>query len=98
MNLVDLQTLAVISVLTTLGTQAVKAMFNKGGFNYISNIIAAILSVIISAFIVVIYPWVNGTPITPQIIYSGVATAFCAVLCATLSYDKVVATLKQLNE
>lgn len=97
MNLVDLQTLAMISVLTTLATQAIKTMFDKGGFNYVSNIIAAVMSVIISAFVVVVYPWVNGVPITSQIIYSGVATAFCSMLIAELGYDKVIDTLKELR-
>lgn len=97
MNLVDLQTLAIISALTTLTTEAIKTMLKKGGFNYVSNIIAAIVSVILSAVIVVVYPWVNGTPITAQIIFSGIATAFCAVLVATLGYDKVLQTIKELN-
>lgn len=97
MNLVDLQALAMISVLTTLATQAIKIMFDKGGFNYVSNIIAAIVAVIISVFVVIVYPYMNGVQITSQIVCSGIATAFCAVLCATLSYDKVVATIKDLT-
>ena len=97
MNLVDLQTLAMISVLTTLATQAIKTMFDKGGFNYVSNIIASVVSVIISMFVVVVYPYVNGVPITSQVICSGIATAFCAVLCACISYDKVIQTLRDLN-
>lgn len=97
MNLVDLQTLAMISVLTTLATQAIKVMFDKGGFNYVSNIIAAIVAVVISAFVVIVYPYMNGVQITSQIVCSGIATAFCAVLCACISYDKVIQTLRDLN-
>ena len=98
MNLVDLQTLAGISALTALATEAVKIMLDKAGFNYVSNIIAAIISVILSIAIVIVYPYVNGGQITAQVVYSGVATAFCAVLVSNLSYDKVVETLKALKE
>lgn len=97
MNLVDLQTLAMISALTALTTEAIKVLLDKGGFNYVSNIIAAIVSVVLSVAIVIIYPMVNGTPITGQIIFSGIATAFCATLVAELGFDKVIQTLKALK-
>ena len=99
MDIVNLQILAVISVLTTLTTECIKTFCKKAEMPYISNIIAAIVSVILSAVICVVSPVImGGVPITPQLIFQGIVVAFFGVLCATLSYQKVVEALKQLGE
>lgn len=99
MEIINLQALAVISVITTLTTECIKTFCKKAEIPYISNIIAAIVSVIISAVVCVIYPVVMiGAALTPQLIFTAVVMAFFSVLCATLGYQKVIETLKQLGE
>lgn len=95
---VDFQTLAIVSVLTTLTTECIKQFLNKSDFNYVSNIIAAIVSVVLSAVIVVIRPIImDGVALSAPLIYSGVVTAFFGVLCACLTFDKVTQALKGLK-
>lgn len=98
MEMVNFETLALIAVLTSLSTEAVKILCDKANVDYVSNIIAAVMSVILSAAVVVIIPAVTcKTAITAELITQGVVMAFFAVLCATLSYDKVAQLLKQIK-
>lgn len=94
---IDFEILAIISVLTTLTTQAIKKLMDKASVNYASNLIAIISAVVLSVVIVIVRPLVNGVPFTPQLIYNGVVMAFFGVLSACLGYDKLVQLLKQLQ-
>ena len=99
MDIVNFQILALISVLTTLTTECVKTLFKKLNKDYISNIIAVIVAVILSAVICIAYPVImNGAVVDAQLIFKAVIMAFFAVLCATLTFDKVVDTLKKIKE
>ena len=99
MDIVNFQILALISVLTTLTTECVKTLFKKLDKDYISNIIAVISAVILSGVICVIYPVImNGAVVDAQLIFKAVIMAFFAVLCSTLTFDKVVQALRQIKE
>lgn len=99
MDIVNLQILAIISVLTTLTTECIKTFCKKVEMPYISNVVAAIVSVVLSGVICVVYPVVmTGAVLTPQLIFTAVVMAFFGVLCATLGYQKVIETLKQIGE
>ena len=99
MDIAHFQVLALISVLTTLTTECIKTFCNKIDTPYISNIIAAVVSVILSAFICIIYPIImNGAVFDTKMVLTAVIMAFFGVLCATLGYDKVVDTLKKIKE
>lgn len=98
MDIINFQILALISVLTTLTTECIKTFCKKAEIPYISNIIAAVVSVVLSAVICIIYPIVmTGAVLSPQLIFTAVAMAFFGVLCATLGYQKVIDTLKELK-
>lgn len=99
MDFVNWEVLALISVLTTLTTECVKTLFKKLDKDYISNIIAVISAIVLSGVICVIYPVImQGVTISPQLIFKAVIMAFFAVLCATLTFDKVMQALKQIKE
>lgn len=99
MDIVNFQILALISVLTTLTTECVKTLFKKLDKDYISNIIAVIVAVILSGVICIAYPVImNGAVVDAQLIFKAVIMAFFAVLCATLSYKTVIETLNKLKE
>lgn len=98
MEIINFEILALISVLTTLSTECVKKLLDKGNKDYASNIIAVICSIVISGVICVVYPVImNGAVIDAQLIFKAVVMAFFAVLCATLTFDKVVQALKQIE-
>ena len=99
MDIVNFQILALISVLTTLTTECIKTLFKKLDKDYISNIIAVIVAVILSGVICIAYPVImNGVVIDAQLIFKAVIMAFFGVLCATLGYDKVRDSLKELTK
>lgn len=95
---VNFQALAIISVLTALTTECIKTLCKKSMISYVSNIIAAIVSVILSSVMMIVKPvLVDGVPLSGQLIYNGVVMAFFGVLCATLSFDKVKQALDRLK-
>lgn len=99
MDIVNLQILALISVLTTLTTECIKTLFKKANKTYISNIIAVIVAIILSGVVCVAYPVImQGAALSAQLIFKAVVMAFFGVLCATLSYQKVIEALKQLGD
>ena len=95
---IDFEILAIISVLTTLTTEAIKKLMDKASVNYISNIIASIVSVVLSVVLVIIRPIViDGVPFSPQLIYNGIVMAFFGVLSACLSFDKIKQVIEKLK-
>ena len=98
MEIINLEILALISVITTLTTQCIKTFCKKAEKPYVSNIIAAIVAVIISGVVCVAYPVIMmSEPISAQLIFKAVCMAFFSVLCATLSYEKVKEALEQFK-
>jgi hypothetical protein len=98
MEMVNFETLALIAVLTSLSTEAVKVLCDKVNVDYVSNIIAAVMSVILSAAVVVVIPAVTGkAAITAELITQGVVMAFFAVLASMLGYDKIRDTLNKIK-
>lgn len=99
MDIVNFQTLALISVLTTLVTECVKTFCKKVDKPYISNIIAAVSAVLLSAVICIAYPVIMlQAELNAQLIFKAVVMAFFAILCATLTFDKVMQALEKLKE
>lgn len=99
MDMVNFETLALISILTTLTTECIKTFLNKADKSYVSNIIASIAAAIISGVICIAYPVImQGASLTPQLAFRAVIMAFFGILCATLTFDKVVQALKKLKE
>lgn len=81
--------------MTSLITEALKKML--GDRRYSPNILAAIVAVITAGGICTGYLILTGTPLSPQIWVYIVAIVVLTWLCATLGYDKVLQTLKQLG-
>lgn len=95
---VDFQTLAIISILTALATECIKNLCRTAMIGYVSNIIASVISVILSAAIMIVRPvLVDKVPLSGQLVFDGITMAFFGVLCATLSFDKVKQALNRLK-
>lgn len=89
--------LFIVSVLTTLTVQGIKYILDTQNANYSSNILAVIVSVVLSAFIVFLYCLYFDKPLTTHIIVETVVLMYLSFLVATNGYDKVVQTIKQLK-
>lgn len=89
--------LFIVSVLTTLTVQGIKYILDTQNANYSSNILAVIVSIILSAFIVFLYCLYFNKPLTTKIIVETVVLMYLSFLVATNGYDKVIQTIKQLK-
>ena len=95
MNTFIISALAIVSALVTLTVQGIKKILDEQGKPYKSNLLAAIVAIVLSVACVVGYVLYNGIPFTVQIVVMAVAFAFLSWLCAMTSYDKVIQLLKQ---
>ncbi|MCD8088222.1 MAG: aminopeptidase [Oscillospiraceae bacterium] len=90
--------LGIASTLTGLITEAIKKMV-ADTVNEIQrpNILAGVVSVVVSIALALGYVAVTGYEATATAIVAGVAFVLLSWLCAMLGYDKVVQTLTQIN-
>lgn len=89
-----LSALALISVLTSLTVEALKKLLGDKIRSY--NLLAAIVSIVLTILISIGYLIYTGTAFTAQIGVIMVALVFLSFLAATVGYDKVVQMLKQI--
>ena len=88
--------LMITSTLTTLTTEALKKLLDEAGKKYNSNILAAISALALSVLVGVGYVIIYKYPITPATWVYGVALLFLSFLCATLGFDKVYRTIREI--
>ena len=89
--------LTIISVLTSLTVEAIKKILNDKHIDYSSNLMAMIVSVVLTIAISVGYILYLGVPITIQNIIVIIALVFLSFLSSTVGYDKVIQLLKQIG-
>ena len=89
--------LAVISALTSLTVEALKKIFNEKGIKYSSNLLAAIVSVVLTIAICVGGVLYSGVPFTIQEVIIMIAMTFLSFLSSTVGFDKVKQLLEQLG-
>ncbi len=87
--------LAIISGLTSLTVEAIKKIL--GDRKYSSNLLAAIVAVILTVAVSAGYLVYFSIPLTPQIVVIIIALVFLAFLASTVGYDKVVQLFKQIS-
>lgn len=87
--------LLIVSTFTGLATEGVKKMFTGTSITCPSNILAAIVSVVLSVGLGVGYVILSGMSFTANIIVCIVALAFAGWLCAMVGYDKVIGSFKK---
>ncbi len=87
--------LFIVSVFTTLTVQSIKHTLNS--IKFPENLLAVIVSAVLSVFIVFLYCLYNNIQITTQIIIETVVLVYLSFLVATNGYDKVIQTIKQIK-
>lgn len=90
--------LMVVSTITGFATQAVKKILSDLNKTCHPNILASIVSVVVSVFVGVGYVMFTNIAFTSQVIVCLVALAFGGWLCAMLGYDKIIGALKNTNK
>lgn len=92
-----LSALAIISVLTTLTVEGIKKILDERHKEYSSNLLAVIVSAVITFVGSVGYVLYNGIPWTIQTVIVMAVLVFLSFLSATVSYDKVKQLLEQMR-
>lgn len=93
-----LSALALISVLTSLTVEAIKKILNEKKVEYSSNLLAVIVSTILTVALCVGYTLYFGEPFTIQKVIIMIALTFLSFLSATVGYDKVKMLIEQLGK
>lgn len=89
--------LLIVSTLTGLTTEAIKMMLADRNKTYYSNILTAIIAIIISIAVGIIYIVLNGIGFNANSIISLIVLAFMSWLCAMVGYDKVMQAVSQFK-
>ncbi|MCD8013294.1 MAG: aminopeptidase [Lachnospiraceae bacterium] len=90
--------LLVASTMTGLVTEAIKVQLDECGISYKSNLLAGIVSVVISIALAVGYTVLQGIAWTQQLVVLVVALVVLSWLCAMLGYDKVIQAISQFKD
>ena len=89
--------LLAVSLLTNLTVEGIKKLLDGTNAKYSSNILAAILSTILSGAVCAIYLIMNDIGFSVKIGVEIAVLMYLGFLVATVGYDKVIQTLKQLQ-
>ena len=89
--------LLAVSLLTNLTVEGIKKLLDGTNAKYSSNVLAAILSTILSGAVCAIYLIMNDIGFSVKLGVEIVVLMYLGFLVATVGYDKVIQTLKQLQ-
>lgn len=89
--------LLAVSLLTNLTVEGIKKLLDGTNAKYSSNVLAAILSTILSGAVCAIYLIMNDIGFSVKIGVEIVVLMYLGFLVSTVGYDKVMQTLKQLQ-
>lgn len=89
--------LLIVSVITNLTVEGIKKLLDRTKVKYSSNVLAAILSVLIACAVSVIHLIMTDTVFTMKIGVEIVVLMYLGFLISTVGYDKVIQMLKQIQ-
>lgn len=89
--------LLIVSLVTNLTVEGIKKLLEETKVKYSSNILAAILSVIMACAVCAIYLIMTDTVFTLKIGVEVVVLMYLGFLVSTVGYDKVIQTIKQIH-
>lgn len=87
--------LLVISTITSLTVEAIKKILDKTNKSFSSNLLAAIVSLIISIAASVVYVVINHIAFNAVLVVEIIVLMFLSFLVSTVGYDKVMQMLQQ---
>lgn len=89
--------LLVVSTLTGLCVEAVKALLREYKVKYHANMLAGIVAIVLSVAVGGGYAVYTGVVWDGKMVICMIALVFLSWLCALVGYDKVVQTLAQIR-
>ena len=88
--------LVICSAMTTLITEGIKSLMPKDK-EYSKNFLAAVVSIVVGVAVGSGYLILNQISFTAAVVVYGIALVVLSWLAATVGYDKVVQTVKQIR-
>jgi hypothetical protein len=85
-------------VFTSLITQGIKVLLDDQKVEYSSNVIAAVVSVVLAVAIPIGHTLYSGGCFSLQLFIQIIVLAVLSWLCAMLGYDKVLQALAQIRK
>ena len=92
-----LSALAVIAVLTSLTVEGIKKILDEKKVKYSSNVLAVIVSFVLTVAGSALYIIFYGIAVSPQVLVTIISLAYLSFLSATTGFDKVKQLLKQIG-
>ena len=86
-----------VSLLTGLTVEGIKKLLDNTKIKYSSNLLAVLVSVILSASVCVVYLIMNDIAFTLKIAVEIIIFIYLGFLVSTVGYDKVIQTFTQLK-
>ena len=90
--------LTITATFTSLTTQAVKKVLDEKAIKYSSNILAGIVSIVLSLSASTGYLIMKDIAFNPKVAVMSLSFVALNWLCATVGYDKVIQAIKQIKE
>lgn len=89
--------LLTVSLLTNLTVEAIKKLLDGANRKYSSNLLAAIMSIVITIGVSAVYIIMNDITLSCKIVVEVVVIIYLSFLTSTVGYDKVIQMINQLN-
>lgn len=86
-----------VALITNLTVEGLKKLLNDTTIKYSSNVLAAIVSVVVALAISVMYMIMQDAVFTPKIGVQIVSIMYLSFLSSTVGYDKVIQMIAQIK-
>lgn len=89
--------LLIVSLVTNLTVEGIKKLLNETTIKYSSNVLAAVVAVLLSCAVCTIYIIMNDIAFTLKIGVEVCILMYLSFLTSTVGYDKVIQMIQQIQ-
>lgn len=89
--------LLIVSLTTNLTVEGIKKLLNETTIKYSSNVLAAVVAVLMSCAVCAIYIIMNDIVFTMKIGVEVCVLVYLSFLTSTVGYDKVIQMIQQIH-
>lgn len=90
--------LLIMSLVTNLTVEGIKKLLNETTIKYSSNVLAAVVAVLMSCAVCAIYLIMNDVVFTLKVGVEVCILMYLSFLTSTVGYDKVIQMIQQIRD
>lgn len=90
--------LLIVSLVTNLTVEGIKKLLNETTIKYSSNVLAAVVAVLMSCAVCAIYLIMNDVVFTLKVGVEVCILMYLSFLTSTVGYDKVIQMIQQIRD